>query len=103
VERVLAQIPQTEVINDYLGSTIGALENRPEFITTLETYLEHGGNKVATAAALPMHRSSLVYRLGKISEMLGDLDLDDPERRFELWLALRLRRMVGLRSGSLRS
>jgi DNA-binding PucR family transcriptional regulator len=75
--------------------TVGALDAEPELLETLETFLEHGGNKVATAAAIPLHRSSLAYRLEKISNRLG-VDLDVPETRLELWIALRLRRIFTL-------
>ena len=44
---------------------------------------------------LPLHRSSLEYRLEKIAKMLG-VDLTLPERQLELWLALRLRQVCAL-------
>jgi sugar diacid utilization regulator len=94
-ERLLAQIPQTQQSLDYIETTIGPLESDPELIRTLEVFLEHGGNKVATSKAIPLHRSSLAYRLEKISKILGVPNLDDPDRRLELWLALRLRRIFG--------
>lgn len=92
VERLLAQIPSSRLSRDYIEMTIGPLDDEPELRRTLEVFLDHGGNKIATAAALPMHRSSLAYRLEKISQLLG-VALDDPEHRLELWLALRLRRI----------
>lgn len=95
VERVLAQIPKNEVSNDYITMMLGPLEDEPQLLKTLETFLEHGGNKVATAAAIPMHRSSLAYRLDKIATLLS-VSVDDPETQLELWLALRLRRLFRL-------
>lgn len=95
VERLLAQIPQTKVAKDYVASLIGPLEKETELLRTVEVYLQHGGNKVATAAAIPLHRSSLVYRLQKASKLLG-VDLNSPERCLELWLAIRLRRVLML-------
>jgi purine catabolism regulator len=95
VERVLAQIPMTQLTEDYVAMAVSPLETEPELLKTLESFLEHGGNKVATAAAIPLHRSSLAYRLEKISTLLG-VDLDDPEVRLELWIALRLRRIIRL-------
>jgi sugar diacid utilization regulator len=99
VERVLAQIPKSQLSDDYITMTVGPLEHEPELLKTLEVFLEHGGNKVATAAAIPLHRSSLAYRLEKISNLLG-VNLDDPEVRLELWLALRLWRIFKLANGS---
>jgi PucR family transcriptional regulator, purine catabolism regulatory protein len=98
VERVLAQIPMTQLTEDYIAMAVSPLENEPELLKTLEAFLEHGGNKVATAAAIPLHRSSLAYRLEKISTLLG-VDIDEPETRLELWIALRLRRIFMLANG----
>jgi PucR family transcriptional regulator, purine catabolism regulatory protein len=95
VERLLSQIPDVETMRDYVTAVVGPIENDPQLLRTLEVYLEHGRNKVATAAAIPLHRSSLVYRLRKVSEAL-DVDIDDPERGLELWLALKLRVLLAL-------
>ena len=100
VERVLAQIPMSKLSEDYIAMAVGPLEDSPELLRTLESFLEHGGNKVATAAAIPLHRSSLAYRLEKISKLVG-ADLNDPEARLELWVALRLRRIFGAAAGEL--
>lgn len=90
VERLLAQIPDTELAQEYVARVLGPLESHPQLLKTLEAYLEHGGNKVAAAAAVPLHRSSLVYRLRQVSRLL-DTDIADPDRFLELWLAVRLR------------
>jgi purine catabolism regulator len=97
VERVLSQIPMNEITEDYITTTIGPLLEDPELFRTLQTYLECGGSKVATAAAIPLHRSSLMYRLRKIETVLG-ADLDDPVQQLELWLAVRLHQIVLLTS-----
>jgi PucR family transcriptional regulator, purine catabolism regulatory protein len=98
VEKVLAQIPRTQLSEDYINMVVSPLDAEPELLKTLEAFLEHGGNKAATAAAIPLHRSSLAYRLEKISNRLG-VDLGKPETRLELWIALRLRRIFALASG----
>ena len=95
VERLLAQIPPSELTVQYLRSAIGAIESDPELVRTLQVYVESGGRKVVTAKKLPLHRSSLEYRLEKIAKMLG-VDLTLPERQLELWLALRLRQVYAL-------
>lgn len=93
VERLLSQIPATPLSAGYVDALLGPLQGDAELLRTLELYLRHGGNKTATAAAVPLHRSSLLYRLDKIARML-DADLDDAEQCQELWLALRLRRIL---------
>jgi DNA-binding PucR family transcriptional regulator len=93
LERVLARFPLSPVIEEFVGSMVAPLRSEPELLRTLATYLETGGNKVATASRLELHRSSLIYRLRKISLLLRT-DVDDPVRQYELSLALRLDRQL---------
>lgn len=55
---------------------------------TLRAYLDHRGNAAAMAEELHLHPQTVRYRLRRLRELLGD-DLDDPQARFELDLALR--------------
>jgi hypothetical protein len=50
--------------------------------------LRHDGNAVAMAAAMHVHPQTARYRIVRLRELLGD-QLDDPDARFELQLALR--------------
>ena len=93
VERLLAQVAREPMAKDYVTSVLGPVTNDPKLLHTLEVYLQHGGNKVAAAAAIPLHRSSLMYRLTKLGKVLA-ADLNDPQTCQELWLALRLRRIL---------
>lgn len=47
----------------------GSSRRDTELMTTLSTYLDHGGGLVATAAELSIHRSTLRYRLHRIAEL----------------------------------
>jgi PucR C-terminal helix-turn-helix domain len=58
---------------------------------TAFAYVRHGGNAVAMAAALHVHPQTARYRIARLRELLGD-QLDDPDARFELEIALRHRR-----------
>jgi hypothetical protein len=60
-------------------------------VATRSAYLDAAGSPTATARALNLHINSLYYRLQRLSE-LGGFDLDNPEVRFELQLALRVLR-----------
>jgi DNA-binding PucR family transcriptional regulator len=60
-----------------------------DLFETLRTYLYMNGNLKETAERLFIHRSSLKYRLEKISELL-DVDIEDAEERFNLMLAYKL-------------
>jgi hypothetical protein len=55
---------------------------------TALAYVRHGGNSVEMAAALHVHPQTARYRIARLRELLGD-QLDDPDARFELQIALR--------------
>jgi DNA-binding PucR family transcriptional regulator len=57
---------------------------------TALAYVGHGGNAVAMAAAMHLHPQTVRYRVARLRELLGD-QLDDPDSRFELAIALRSR------------
>jgi PucR C-terminal helix-turn-helix domain len=57
---------------------------------TALAYLSHRGNAVEMAAAMHLHPQTVRYRLARLRELLGD-QLDEPDARFELELALRFR------------
>lgn len=63
-----------------------------DLFDTLEAYLDQGGNGVATAAALHIHRSTLNYRLQRIVQ-LCEVDLQDAGTRTNLQIALKLMRL----------
>ena len=60
---------------------------REQTLETLSAWLAHPHRPQAIADHLGMHVQSIRYRLGKLRELFGD-DLDDPEARFELQIAL---------------
>jgi PucR C-terminal helix-turn-helix domain len=55
---------------------------------TAFAYLQERGNAAAMARALGVHPQTARYRLARLRELLGS-QLDDPDARFELELALR--------------
>src|SRR5918997_265523 len=55
---------------------------------TALAYLRERGNAAAMARALGVHPQTARYRLPRLRELLGE-ELDDPDVRFELELALR--------------
>lgn len=57
----------------------GPLETRePELARTLDALIEHGFERAATAAAIPVHRNTLRDRLGRITALTG-VDLSSAE------------------------
>ncbi|HEU4463231.1 MAG TPA: helix-turn-helix domain-containing protein [Solirubrobacterales bacterium] len=58
---------------------------------TALAHVRHHGNAVAMAAELQVHPQTARYRIARLKELFGE-DLDDPDARFELELALRASR-----------
>lgn len=74
--------------------------SRARLTETLRAWLDHQGEVAAVAAELHVHPQTVRYRLSRLRERLGD-DLDDPEIRFELALALRASRLRANGSGKI--
>ena len=66
---------------------------RARMLETLAAWLEHPGRPQAMAETLGLHVQTVRYRIGRLRDVLGD-ELDDPEARFELALALRVRQAL---------
>jgi purine catabolism regulator len=64
-----------------------------ELVQTLEAFFECHGNASQTASRLHIHRNTLTYRLEQIAS-ITQLDLDDPDARFSLQFALKLRPVI---------
>ncbi|GIP62859.1 hypothetical protein J32TS6_14140 [Virgibacillus pantothenticus] len=63
--------------------------NHINLFQTLRVYLEQNGSIKKTADELYIHRSTLLYRLTKIKEIL-ELDIDDSENRFNLMMIYKI-------------
>jgi hypothetical protein len=57
---------------------------------TMLAFLRHRGNAVEMAKSLHLHPQTIRYRIARLRELLG-AQLDDPDTRFELEIALRSR------------
>ena len=73
-----------------LGKLLADDGKNAELVDTLEAFFACHGNLSQTASLLHIHRNTLTYRLERISA-ITQLDLDDPDARFSLQLALKLR------------
>jgi hypothetical protein len=76
---------------------LAPLEQRPptsreRLRETLAAWLDHQGNVPQVAEALHVHPQTVRYRLGQLRERVDRLE--DPDRRFELAVALRARRLT---------
>lgn len=86
-DRKLARDLAERALAPFAGLTESA---RARLLETLRAWLDHQGRTEAVARALHVHPQTVRYRLGRLRDLLGAA-LDDPERRFELALALRVR------------
>jgi hypothetical protein len=62
---------------------------RDRLTETLRAWLDRPGQVQAVAGVLGVHPQTVRYRVRRLRELFGDA-LEDPERRFELALALRV-------------
>jgi purine catabolism regulator len=98
--RLIFHLADNPELRAFQRDVLGPLENsdatrRSEFVRTLEAFLRAGGNHMRAARDLSVHRNTLIYRLERIQELLGGLDLEDPETRLNLQLALKIRAALG--------
>lgn len=101
VYRLLFQLEHSPEIITFQEEMLGALlanEGASELIHTLDTFFEHKGNLSKASEALFVHRNTLIYRMERIASMTN-LDLDNPEDRLAVQLALRIYRMMGSTPG----
>lgn len=99
VYRTLARLPHDQLASEAVDPALSRLlaaDTDGTYVSTLETFLDLAGNASRTAEALQVHRTSVYYRLGRISEITG-LDLEDGNSRLALHLSLKLARLTGLR------
>jgi purine catabolism regulator len=97
VYRLLLQLehnPELMAFQEEILGPLLAYEGGRELINTLEAYFEHNGNLTQTAEALFVHRNTLIYRMERIAKITS-LDLDKPETRLTVQLALHIYRMMG--------
>lgn len=85
-------------LKDFMSYQLGMIEaydsgHDTDLLTTLEVYLREGCNAKATADKLFLHVNTVKYRLGRIQHLAG-IDRRDPETRFNLELALKIRRYL---------
>ena len=98
VYRLLFHLDRQSELRDFYRETLGPLlhtDTRGDstLIDTLEGYFRCNGNLSETARTMHLHRNSLLYRLGRIEEVLGQ-SLDDSELRLSLQIALKIRHLL---------
>ncbi|GAB7033723.1 helix-turn-helix domain-containing protein [Streptomyces sp. NPDC021749] len=95
----LVLLPPEELIDDLTRRRLAPLDDcgpthGRRLAETLLAWLETRGGAPEIAARLGVHPQTVRYRLRQIRELWGP-EMDDPDRRFELELVLRARRLRG--------
>lgn len=79
----------TELLDPILDHDSGS----GQLLTTLRSFLEHGGQVRAASRALNVHENTVRYRLARIRE-IADIDVDDFETLVDLRFAIRMHDVV---------
>jgi DNA-binding PucR family transcriptional regulator len=93
VYRLFAVMAQPDELERFARGWLATLVDydavhNASLVTTLSRYLESGRSHEITAQALNVHRSTLKYRLQRVSQ-IGGHDLNDPDTCFNLQLSCR--------------
>ncbi|MDQ4036384.1 MAG: helix-turn-helix domain-containing protein [Chloroflexota bacterium] len=97
--RLIMKSSSRDELEGFAARTLGPVLDHDrrtggELIATLRAYVEEGFVQRRAAERLVVHVNTVVYRLRRISELLG-VDLADPSVTFDLSLALRIRDVQG--------
>ncbi len=98
IDRLLLQLPLDRLTpNDFPAGVqrLLAAPNGRELAATLECYLDNGGEIQRTARRLSIHRSTLYYRLDRISKVV-ECDISDGAIRLDLHAGMRVARLAAL-------
>ena len=98
VYQLILSLSDREKLLEFCERTLGALDEydhrqHADLIKTLEAFFACHGNLSQTAEVLIVHRNTLLYRMNRINE-IASIDLNRPETRLALHLALTIRRLL---------
>lgn len=100
VYQLILSLSDREKLTEFCNSTLGKLieydmRQNADLIKTLEAFFICHGNLSQTAEMLIVHRNTLLYRMNRINEIAA-IDLNRPETRLALHLALTIRRLLNI-------
>ena len=98
VYQLILSLQDRDKLMDFCDRTLGTLveydhRQHADLIKTLEAFFACHGNLSQTAEMLIVHRNTLLYRMNRINE-IAEIDLNRPETRLALHLALTVRRLL---------
>lgn len=100
VYQLILSLNDREKLTNFCERTLGTLleydaRQNSDLIKTLEAFFNCHGNLSQTADVLIVHRNTLLYRMNRIND-IAKIDMDRPETRLALHLALTIRRLLTL-------
>jgi purine catabolism regulator len=100
VYQLILSLSDRDKLAGFCERTLGPLleydmRQHADLIKTLEAFFACHGNLSQTAEVLIVHRNTLLYRMNRINE-IAQIDLNRPETRLALHLALTARRLLTL-------
>jgi len=100
VYQLILNLSDREKLLQFAEHILGALieydtRQHADLVKTLEAFFACHGNLSQTAERLIVHRNTLLYRMNRITEV-SQIDLERPETRLALHLALTIRRLLML-------
>jgi purine catabolism regulator len=100
VYQLVLSLSDQEKLLAFTEQTLGVLieydaRQKADLIKTLEAFFACHGNLSQTSEMLIVHRNTLLYRINRIND-IAEIDLNRPETRLALHLALTIRRLLAL-------
>lgn len=100
VYQLILSLSDREKLLAFCERTLGSLleydkRQQADLIKTLEAFFACHGNLSQTAEMLIVHRNTLLYRMNRIND-IAQIDLNRPETRLALHLALTIRRLLAM-------
>ncbi len=100
VYQLILSLSDREKLLDFTERILGTLieydmRQHADLVKTLEAFFTCHGNLSQTAEMLIVHRNTLLYRMNRINE-IAEIDLNRPETRLALHLALTIRRLLAI-------
>ncbi|TVR19941.1 MAG: hypothetical protein EA396_11690 [Anaerolineaceae bacterium] len=100
VYQLILSLSDRDKLLAFTERTLGTLieydmRQHADLVKTLEAFFNCHGNLSQTAEMLIVHRNTLLYRMNRINE-IAEIDLNRPETRLALHLALTIRRLLAL-------
>jgi PucR family transcriptional regulator, purine catabolism regulatory protein len=98
VYQLILSLSDREKLMEFTERTLGTLldydmRQHADLVKTLEAFFTCHGNLSQTAEMLIVHRNTLLYRMNRIND-IASIDLNRPETRLALHLALTIRRLL---------